>query len=251
MSESESATRTVTTWFLEQTASGDLLDVRAPKEPAGLRIVRAEVPSPEFSRFLYGEVGADVEWTDRLPWPRERWREWLERPGVETWVAYERGTPAGYIELDGATADTSGRGSRPGTTVEISYFGLLPGFRGLGIGGRLLAYGTRRAWDMGERWSGRPPTARVWLHTCSKDGPYALRNYQRRGFRIFAKEVTKETTREAAKESGQETGKQAAEEGAGEPGAEGAGEPGAEGAGEPGAEGAGPQMPPGPRSAPM
>lgn len=190
---SESATRAVTTWFLEQTAPGELLDARTTEEPSRLQIMRAEEPSPAFSRFLYSEVGADVEWTDRLPWTREQWRAWLERPGVETWVAYERGTPAGYIELDGATKDTSGRGARPGTTVEISYFGLLPGFRGRGIGARLLANGARRAWDMDERWSGRLPTARLWLHTCSKDGPYALRNYQRRGFRIFAKEVARET----------------------------------------------------------
>nr|WP_206323187.1 GNAT family N-acetyltransferase [Streptomyces sp. HNM0575] len=177
---------------MEQTAPEDLVGVRSADEPSGLRIVRAEVPEPAFSRFLYSEVGEDVEWTDRLPWPRERWREWLERPGVETWVAYEQGTPAGYIELDGATGDTSGRGTRPGASVEVSYFGLLPRFRGRGIGKRLLAYGVRRAWDMAARWEGRLPTARVWLHTCSKDGPYALRNYQRRGFRIFAKEVTKE-----------------------------------------------------------
>ncbi|MCH6163237.1 GNAT family N-acetyltransferase [Streptomyces marispadix] len=177
---------------MEQTAPEDLAGARIPEEASGLRIMRAELPEPAFSRFLYGEVGRDVEWTDRLPWPRERWMEWLERPGVETWVAYERGTPAGYIELDGATRDTSGRGTRPGSTVEVSYFGLLPGFRGKGIGKHLLTYGVARAWDMAERWEGRKPTARVWLHTCSKDGPYALRNYQRRGFRVFAKEVTKE-----------------------------------------------------------
>jgi hypothetical protein len=29
----------------------------------------------------------------------------------------------------------------------------------------------------------------VWVHTCSLDGPHALRNYQQRGFRIVS-EVT-------------------------------------------------------------
>ncbi|SCK42898.1 GNAT family N-acetyltransferase [Streptomyces sp. WMMB 322] len=190
---SENATRSVTTWFLEQTAPGDLTGEPPVEEASGLRIVRAEVVSAAFSRFLYSEVGADVEWVDRLPWTREQWHRWLDRPGVETWVAWERGTPAGYIELDGATEDTSGRATRPGATVEISYFGLLPAFRGRGIGGRLLAFGTRRAWDMGDRWEGRPPTSRVWLHTCSKDGPHALRNYRRRGFGVYAKDVTLET----------------------------------------------------------
>jgi ribosomal protein S18 acetylase RimI-like enzyme len=112
-------------------------------------------------------------------------------------VAYERGTPAGYIELDGASPDVSGRATRPGQAVEISYFGLLPAFRGRRIGGHLLGFGTARAWDMAQRWPGRQPTNRVWVHTCSKDGPYALRNYRRRGFGIFAKEVTQEATAQA------------------------------------------------------
>ncbi|MFC4496374.1 GNAT family N-acetyltransferase [Streptomyces ovatisporus] len=183
---------TVTTWFLEQTAPDDLREARPPEPSADVSVVRAQVPSADFSRFLYSSVGADVEWTDRLAWTYARWREWLERPGVETWVAYERGTPAGYIELDGATPDTSGRAIRPGRSVEISYFGLLPAFRGRRIGGHLLGFGTARAWDLARRWPDRQPTNRVWLHTCSKDGPHALRNYQRRGFRIFAKEVAQE-----------------------------------------------------------
>jgi len=181
-------TLTVTTWYLEQTAPGDLVAARIPDEASAVRIERAEVPSPEFSRFLYTAVGADVAWTDRLPWARERWQEFVGRPGVETWVAYERGTPAGFIELDGSGAgDAAADGD-----VEISYFGLLPAFRGRGTGGRLLAYGAARAWDLATRWPRRPETRRVWVHTCSKDGPYALRNYERRGFRLVATEVTEE-----------------------------------------------------------
>ncbi|WP_431041620.1 GNAT family N-acetyltransferase [Streptomyces sp. P1-3] len=167
--------RTVTTWYLEQTSPEDLSPAAEPPASAGVRIVRAEVPSPEFSRFLYAAVGADIAWTDRLPWPRERWREFLERPGVETWVAYEHGTPAGYIELEAQDAGV----------VEIAYFGLLPAFQGRRIGGHLLSYGTARAWDLAERWPGLPATTRVWVHTCSLDGPHAMANYERRGFRLY------------------------------------------------------------------
>lgn len=172
----------VTTWYLEQTDPGDLSPVPATEGPRTLRVVRAEVPCPEFSRFLYTAVGGDVAWTDRLGWTREEWWAFLARPGVETWVAYERGTPAGFVELDG---------HRPGT-VEISYFGLLPEFRGRRIGGVLLSQGTARAWDLAERWPGWTPTTRVWLHTCSEDGRYALRNYRRRGFRVYDTRVTTE-----------------------------------------------------------
>lgn len=174
----------VTTWSLEQTSPSDLLPAEAPE--GDVRVVRAEVPSPEFSRFLYASVGGDIRWTDRLPWPYARWREHLDRPGVETWVAYERGTPAGYVELE---AQDEG-------AVEIVYFGLLPAFRGRRIGGHLLSYGTARAWDLAERHPGCAPTKRVWLHTCSKDGAHALANYQRRGFHLF--DTTVEEEREVA-----------------------------------------------------
>ncbi|MFI2206245.1 GNAT family N-acetyltransferase [Streptomyces sp. NPDC020192] len=167
----------VTTWYLEQTSPADLLPTEAPE--GDVRIVRAEVPSPEFSRFLYASVGGDIRWTDRLDWPYTRWQEHLERPGVETWVAYDRGTPAGYVELD----------PQDEGAVEIVYFGLVPAFRGRRIGGHLLSYGTARAWDLAERCPERTPTKRVWLHTCSMDGEFAMDNYQRRGFKLFDTKV--------------------------------------------------------------
>ncbi|MGV9983521.1 GNAT family N-acetyltransferase [Streptomyces olivaceus] len=170
----------VTTWSLEQTAPTDLLPAATPE--GDVRIVRAEVPSPEFSRFLYTSVGGDIRWTDRLGWTHARWREHLEQPGVETWVAHDRGTPAGFVEL--APGDDG--------IVEIEYFGLIPAFRGRRIGGHLLSYGTARAWDLAERWPGLAGTKRVWLHTCSKDGAYAMDNYQRRGFRLFDTRVEEE-----------------------------------------------------------
>ncbi|NEE43199.1 GNAT family N-acetyltransferase, partial [Streptomyces sp. SID8455] len=129
----------------------------------------------EFSRFLYSAVGGDIRWTDRLALTYAQWQEALERPGAETWVAYVNGTPAGYVELD----------PQDDGVVEIMYFGLIPAFRGRRIGGHLLSYGVARAWDLAERWPERPRTERVWLHTCSKDGPYAMDNYLRRGFRLF------------------------------------------------------------------
>ncbi|GGJ85195.1 N-acetyltransferase [Streptomyces camponoticapitis] len=171
---------TVTTWSLEQTSPADL---RPASEPEGeVRIIRSEIPSAEFSRFLYTAVGGDIRWTDRLAWSYEEWHEAVSRPGVETWVAYEKGTPAGYAELE---AQEDG-------TVEIAYFGLVPAFRGRRIGGHLLSYAVARAWDMAERRPGRTPTKRVWLHTCSKDGRYAMDNYLRRGFTLFDTKVAEE-----------------------------------------------------------
>lgn len=167
----------ITTWYLEQTAAADLL----PGRPAPVAVTRAELVSPELNRFLYTAVGGEWHWGDRLGWTWQRWHDWLSRPGVETWVACLRGTPAGYVELDGATL--------PGE-VEIAYFGLLPAFVGQGIGGHLLTTALRRAWSTGPR--------RVWVHTCSLDGPAALANYRARGMRVYRTEVTVEDVPERA-----------------------------------------------------
>ncbi|MFF2652236.1 GNAT family N-acetyltransferase [Streptomyces sp. NPDC058045] len=171
---------TVTTWWLEQTSPGDLVPAAVPE--GDVRVVRAEQPSPEFSRFLYTAVGQDVTWTDRLGLDYAGWQGLLEVPGVETWVVYERGTPAGFAEL----------AARGEGAVELVYFGLLPAFRGRRLGGHLLSCAVARAWDLAERWPGREPTKRVWLHTCSKDGDHALANYRRRGFTLYDTRVEEE-----------------------------------------------------------
>ncbi|GAA5060229.1 GNAT superfamily N-acetyltransferase [Thermocatellispora tengchongensis] len=170
----------VTTWHLEQTDPADLIPAKPPRMQVD--VVRSEVPSPEFARFLYTAVGGDWHWTTRLPWTRRQWLAWLDRPGLETWVAWHRGTPAGYVQLE----------SQPDGVVEITNFGLLPYAIGHGVGGHLLHAGASRAWDIHLRWPGREPTRRVWVHTCSLDGPAALSNYKARGFRLFKTEVKQE-----------------------------------------------------------
>jgi GNAT superfamily N-acetyltransferase len=132
-----------------------------------LELMRVELPSPELNRFLYAAVGADWWWYSRLTWDYARWMAYLDRADLETWVAYVRGAPAGYFELE----------RQPGDAVELAYFGLMPTFIGKGIGGALLSAAIARAWDMG--------AARVWVHTCTLDHPQAVRNYESRGFKIF------------------------------------------------------------------
>jgi GNAT superfamily N-acetyltransferase len=170
---------TITTWYLEST---DPAELRPGREPEGsVRFVRAEVPGPEFARFLYTTVGGDYQWIDRAPWSTEEWRDRVADPNVETWVLYDRGTPAGYAELE----------AQPEGAVEVVYFGLLPGFLGRGLGGHMLTEALRRAWDLGIRRPDRDATRRVWLHTCSLDGDHALANYRARGLRPY-RETTEE-----------------------------------------------------------
>jgi len=98
---------------------------------------------------------------------------------VEIWLATVHGMPAGYAELDPQPGDD-------GLQVEIAYFGLVPAFVGRGLGGHLLTTGLRAAWSLPERWPALGPVGRVWLHTCSLDGPGALPNYLARGLRVYA-----------------------------------------------------------------
>jgi GNAT superfamily N-acetyltransferase len=162
--------RLVRTTHLEMLAPAAL---RTPSRmPPEILLLRASVPSPELGRFLYTAVGGDWYWRDRLRWSYEQWLRWLSRPEVETWVAYESGTPAGYFELE----------LQPEAVVEITYFGLLPQFAGKGLGGYLLSQAAARAWQL------RPVVRRVWVHTCSLDHAGALPNYLARGFTVFQEE---------------------------------------------------------------
>jgi GNAT superfamily N-acetyltransferase len=155
----------VTTTHLEMTDRSQLRP--ATRAGKAFQLVRAAIPCPELNRFLYATVGARWCWYVRLAWDYARWMAYLDRPELETWVAYVSGSPAGYFELE-----RQGEGD-----VELAYFGLMPGFLGKGFGGELLTAAIARAWDMG--------AARVWVHTCDLDHPRALPNYHARGFRVF------------------------------------------------------------------
>lgn len=119
---------------------------------------------------LYGAVGEDYGWTDRLVWGQDVWERWCAL--VVTWrvLAGDDEEEAGFFEL----------GCQPRGTVEILIFGLLPGFHGLGLGGWMLTEAIRRAWAL------HPDgTRRVWVHTRTLDAPGALPNYEARGLRVF------------------------------------------------------------------
>lgn len=160
----------VTTWYL-QMLSRDQLRPKYCDDP-NLVVQQAMIPCPEFSRFLYTSVGGHWYWRDRLPWTYQQWLDHLDRPELETWIAYLTGTPAGYIELV----------AQPDGSVKIEYFGLLPQFIRRGIGGHLLTLGIERAWDMGAN--------RVWVHTCTLDSQYALQNYTSRGFQLYDTQIS-------------------------------------------------------------
>ena len=131
-----------------------------------------------FNRDLYFRVGEQWQWIDKRPWTDEQWKEYATAPELRTFAAYYDDALAGYYELRN---DTEGG-------VEIAYFGLLPEFIGRGLGGALLTSAIEEAWSP-ESIRGIAPT-RVWVHTCNRDHPEALANYQARGMVVYKVEET-------------------------------------------------------------
>ncbi len=136
-----------------------------------VRVERLSECPVSFFRYLYAEVGRNYHWYDRLRWTDAEVRARLADEAVSFHLLSVGGAPAGYFELQ----------THPGGSVEIVYFGLLPEFIGRGLGRRLLEEATSAAWATG--------ASRVWLHTCTLDGPAALPNYLARGFRPFKTEA--------------------------------------------------------------
>jgi len=128
-----------------------------------------------FNRDLYFRVGQQWDWIDKQSWTDEQWKHYAAAPELRTFAGYYEDALAGYYEL---RRDAEGG-------VEIAYFGLLPDFIGRGLGGALLTSAIGQAWRMSPE--------RVWVHTCNRDYPQALANYQARGMIIYKVEEKQET----------------------------------------------------------
>lgn len=131
-------------------------------DPA-LTVVRPAAPDVALFRRLYHDVGKPWHWTDRNAWSDEQLAQHLSRAEVELWVLRRGAEDAGFFELE-----------RGVEGVRIVYFGLDPRFFGLGLGKHMLSCAIREA--------RRSRQERVFLDTCTLDGPAALPNYLARGF---------------------------------------------------------------------
>lgn len=151
--------------LLEPSAERD-----APPLPVGAEIEEERPCSVLTYRTLYSGVGGPYHWRDRLTWSDDRLAAHLARTSVRIWTLRDDAGMGGYFELERHTDGS----------VEIAYFGLLPSRHGRGLGRALLEHAIEEGW----RWGAN----RLWLHTCTLDGPAALPNYRARGFSPFRTE---------------------------------------------------------------
>jgi GNAT superfamily N-acetyltransferase len=142
---------------------------RFPAPMETLALMRAEVCTVSFYRYLYDTVGEPWLWFERRIIDDAAVAAQIHRPTIEIFVLYVRGVPAGFFELDTAAP----------RETKLCYFGLIPDFIGRRLGPYLLQAAIDRAWSR--------PIDRFWLHTSTFDHPKALSVYQRAGFVVYAR----------------------------------------------------------------
>jgi len=160
----------VTITYLEMTCADQLVASKLP--PAEIALDRVDAGALALIRSTHDRIARPHHWLS-LGWSEQQWLHVLGRPGVRCWIARAGADVIGMILME-----RHARGD-----VEITKFGLVPEYVGLGFGGHLLTLATRLAWSLGE-------VDQVWLGTTSIDHPHALSNYRARGFRPFRVEHT-------------------------------------------------------------
>jgi GNAT superfamily N-acetyltransferase len=137
-----------------------------PPMPTGFRLalMKAEAIPLHYYRYLYRAVGANWLWFERLLLNDADLADRLHRDGIEIFVLYANGSPAGYYELD----------FRNPLSTNLVYFGLVPEWSGLRIGPWLLGSAITEALSR--------QASQVTVNTCTMDHPAALPLYQRLGF---------------------------------------------------------------------
>ncbi len=155
--------------YLEMTERPALAPVHPPIKTK-YALMLAEQPTVGFYRYLYNSVGGDWRWWYRRQMSDAELAGILADEGVEVFVLYVDGAPAGYFELD----------RREEPTIDLAYFGLMPHCVGRGLGRYLLYSAIEQAWSY--------EPERLTVNTNTMDHPRALPLYQRMGFVPYRQE---------------------------------------------------------------
>ena len=156
--------------YLEINSIRDLKFSQKPNESCILKFI--DPPDFQINKFFYKQIGKDHRWIDRLVWDDQKWIKYVENSKVKTYVLQDKEDLIGYFEQIFNFEKKN---------CEIAYFGILQEYYGKKYGGFLLSQAIKNAFVN--------EVERVWLHTCSLDHEFALKNYQARGMKIFKSET--------------------------------------------------------------
>ena len=152
----------------------DVTFLRMDRPPGGIRpalppevAVERLLPRATVAQYraLYHAVGQDYVWWLRRTLSDGELDRVLADTALSIDVARHDGVEQGFYELD----------RRAWPSVNLAYFGLLPGAIGQGLGIALLHHAISAAWAEG--------CTSLTVNTCTADHPRALPNYLRAGFR--------------------------------------------------------------------
>ncbi len=158
--------------YLEICSLQDLKEVSKPSEDYFLGLV--DPINFQLNKFFYKNIGKKHKWVDRLIWNDYQWIDYLSNKSVKTYILKKRRDLVGFFELIFHYERKE---------IEIAYFGILEEYQNQKLGSYLLSEAIKISFNKNIK--------RVWLHTCSLDHEYALKNYISRGMKIFKNEIVK------------------------------------------------------------
>jgi GNAT superfamily N-acetyltransferase len=144
-----------------------------PLPASELRLEQWQAPTADRYRTLYRRIGEPWLWFSRLALNDTDLLHIIHDPAVRIFAALDRrGIEVGILELD----------FRQAGQCEIAFFGLVPELAGKGHGKWLMAMALQLGWAEAD-------VQRMWVHTCTLDGPQALAFYQRSGFTAYQRQL--------------------------------------------------------------
>ena len=162
------------------------LEMRArPSLPASSsnKVSLRLIQHPALGRYrsLYRRAGAGWLWFSRLEMSDADLSALLNRSTTDLFIAEVKNAENENREIGIAELD---RSAPP--DVEITNFALFPEAIGKGLGRPFMNAVLDQAWSAREAAGA---TSRVWLHTCTLDGPAALVFYMKCGFRAYKRAI--------------------------------------------------------------
>lgn len=146
-------------------------ELRAVPDMPGWALRRVKMPSLDWYRAMFRDVGENWLWFSRAAMADAELSEVLAHPDIGFWTLFKNGHDAALLELNFSAADA----------CELAFFGLSSELIGTGAGRRLMNAALEIAWSR--------PIERMTVQTCTLDSPQALPFYMRSGFVPVLQEV--------------------------------------------------------------